>query len=67
MQILSKWNPFKLRYAKPVLKRTLRLALAVILGGLTMGVIILVVVLNGRPDLKIWHKVEARFRVHQKK
>ena len=56
MKILkSKWNPIKLKHAKAVAKRAFKLSLAVVFGGLTMGIIILVIVLNGRPDLKVWH------------
>jgi alpha-beta hydrolase superfamily lysophospholipase len=45
-------------HAKAGLKRTLKLVGTILFGGLTMGIIILVMMLNNRPDLRIWHKAD---------
>ena len=45
-------------HAKAGLKRALKLAGTILFGGLTMGIIIVVMMLNDRPDLKVWHTVD---------
>ncbi|MGI9244189.1 MAG: alpha/beta hydrolase [Verrucomicrobiales bacterium] len=46
------------RHATAGIKRALRLAGIILFGGLTTGIIVLVMVLNDRPDLTIWHKAD---------
>ncbi len=55
---LGRWNPFRVRFAKAAVRRALKLALVTVVGGVITAIIFLVVVLNGRPDLKVWHEVK---------
>ena len=45
-------------HLRPLVTRILKLVAMVLFGGLTMGIIILVITLNGRPDLKVWHDAD---------
>ncbi|MFT4640580.1 MAG: alpha-beta hydrolase superfamily lysophospholipase [Verrucomicrobiales bacterium] len=55
---MIKWIKRLPGYSRTALKRILKLVAMVLFGGLTTGITLLVVTLNGRPDLDIWHEAD---------
>lgn len=61
MKSLINWMPIKRRHAKALLIRTLKIAAMIVFGGFTTGIIVLVIALNARPDLKVWHEARLNY------
>ena len=45
-------------YSRAALTRVLKIVAMILFGGLTTGIILLVITLNGRPDLSVWHEAD---------